>query len=909
MPADAAPEELSERRREQILLAGLIEELTGTDKFTAADLARLERVRLILAARGISLRDPEAALWLAPVVCTSASQQARFLERFATLFDIPPEELVHGSPAPPVIAERPPAPWWRRHWRWLALGSVLAIGLGLAIWYSARIDRARSFTSEISIEIVERLVRSGPVPEAPAIPWVMIGVLALLFLLAAVALHRQWDRYWRARSIRDFSPYHVDARPLAFAAALPSLYGSSRLRHRLNGLRRHRAMPSPRIHVGRSIRATIKAGGRPILSFGTRPQSPDYVLLADRESPRDHLPVVAQILSRRFAEEGVSATAYDYFGDPRRLRQSFPVAAEAELTLDRVGSRHACARLLLLAEPSHCLDAKGRAAAWLADLPEERPVLLNPRREGSWDWRETELEEAGVRVFPAAPAGLVDYAETLQAAADEFHRRRRGGAEAAADLPMLLAPHRDALLDETAPAEAEISDFVADLELWLGREATVILRAAALFPLIEPALTVLLASRLQDEQGQALLTENRLLMLARLPWMRVGRMPGWLRGALVRGLAAGQLAVTLQTIQAFLSPVPDGPRGRLKLDFSQGDDPAARARLREWLRRNSTSVYNDPLLLGALDGRSPDELGRPMPSPAGVVGRTLVAIDGRRDGAALLATMVLAAGLVALLPSESPMPTPAKQEVSKHVEQVPPPDPRSLPTSPPPAPPITVPPSTGGDTLTGIDRRQRQRDERERQLAEKTDFERRMREEEYRQGFRTDEQRQQAEGRDRATGEQQGDSAGQSESEPAAAVIRTLTTSRAGVQIVSDFDVLGTFEIPLSMGFLALSDNYGDIGRAAALFTSARADLVAVDVLAQNDAPSGSQTLYRVITRLAETGVPRDAIAGNFSTVARGPAGLHVIIRVLCRNRAARSPGGSKRDVPPVRTCGAPAPS
>lgn len=666
--------EVEARRSEQRLLIGLVADLRGSDRLTPPELVRLDRVRLLLAARGIGLRDPRAALWLAPVICTSASQQSRFLERFALLFEIPVETLRPAPPEPPIVAETPRPPWWRRQARLLAFAAVAAALIAWLVWGASRRDSQAPAGTVTLRKMVQVLSGDAPAAGAPstAVAWLAVAAAAIALLALLAASHRLWRRARKSRAPDEFEPRHIESRSLAFAAALPRLYASPRLRHRLGGLRRHRILPSPLIHVRRSIRATIKAGGRPVLVHGTRPVTPDYVLLADRESPRDHLPLVAQILSKRFSEEGVAAAAYEYFGDPRRVRRTFPAQEEAELSIERVAGRHGGARLLLLAEPAHCLDSSGRAAPWLADLPEERPVLLDPRGESCWDWREEEIAGAGVRVFPASPAGIGDYADAIQARSDEARGRRRHAPGGRVDLPALLDRHRDALISETAPEEGEIRDLLDDLEQWLGAEAMIVLRAAALFPLIEPSLTVLLASRLVDGDDRALLTEDRLLALARLPWLRIGRMPAWLRGPLVRGLSTGQLAVARGTIHAFLNPVQDGPKGRLKLDFAQADDPAARERLLDWLRRNPSSLYGDDLLLDAVAGRPPDQLGLELdPEPLRRLRTALSKVDPARDGVALMLSGVAAVALAVFMPAREVAPP---RETSREVREEPVPD-------------------------------------------------------------------------------------------------------------------------------------------------------------------------------------------------------------------------------------------
>jgi len=64
------------------------------------------------------------------------------------------------------------------------------------------------------------------------------------------------------------------------------------------------------------------------------------------------------------------------------------------------------------------------------------------------------------------------------------------------------------------------------------------LQALAVFPILNPKLTLTLGRLLGDRRGQPLLTEENLAQLCRLPWLRNGRIPEWLRLALVIELRA-----------------------------------------------------------------------------------------------------------------------------------------------------------------------------------------------------------------------------------------------------------------------------------------------------------------------------------------------------------------------------------
>lgn len=633
-------------------LVALLAEIKGTDRLAPGEVARLERVRLLLAGQGIELSDSRSALWLAPVMCATGSQQKIFYERFAALFGLAREALPASRVEAPVMKPIRRQSWWRRRWRWLVLGAIVISVLG---GIAARLlNRAPSTAAPTEPNLAQSIWvlitgQRASTPPDSVFYWVFVGLIALVLVVLVLVARTYWKARWRR--LNDWAPDHLPARSLASAAALPFLYGDTALRRRLIGLRRHRIVPSPRIHIRRSIRATIRAGGRPVLVYGTRPLTPDYVLLVDRSSPRDHFTILAQSIARRFTNEGAPCVAYEFFGDPCRLRRSYPVEEEVELSLDRVIGRHNGARLLVLAEPMHLLDEAGRAEPWLSELGEQRSVLLNPRPEECWDWREAEIGRCGLLLFSALPAGLAQYADAMRARAESRAPLPPGSQKGAFDLATVLDRHRAALIQGSAPPQHEVAELLGDLEASLGERAMVLLRAAAVFPLVEPSLTALLGSQLKDGEGKPLLTEEALIAVARLPWMRLGRIPDWLRQPLARGLTSTQLELTTATIYAFLNPVA-GRDGRLKLNFAEIDDVAVRARLIEWIRNNPTSPYNDPLMIDAVAGKLPHELARSF-DPAANLRQVLAKLDSTRHLVASLATMMLVFSLAVLQPGRA----------------------------------------------------------------------------------------------------------------------------------------------------------------------------------------------------------------------------------------------------------------
>lgn len=687
MTEEARPAEVLAREAEGAALIDLVTEVRGGSRLSPPELTRLDQVRLLLVADHIPLSDPRAAFSLAPIVCTSASQQARFLESFAARFGVAPEAL----PPPP---ERPtlepvPLPWWRR-WRLLIALAVFVAIAGCWLWSLWPEKSAPPPPDAPTATQMARILFGGG--EASGLStvvswWLLLSIASALLLAMLMAGHRWWRRRRRRKAADAFEPDHFAARGLAVAAAFPHLYGGMRLRRRLAGLRRHRIVPSARIHVGRSIAATVRAGGRPVIVFATRPVAPDYVILADRASPRDHLPLLGHALSSRLASEGVGGVVYEFFGDPRLVRSTRPGEEGTELGIDGFAARHEGARLLLLAEASRCLTADGEVAPWLDDLPEER-ALLDPKLEAGWDRAEEQLRQSGLPVFSASTEGVGRYADAVRAR-DAQDSSRPVRSDWKFDLPSVLHRHRAALIGDSAMPETDIRDLIEDLEAWLGPEGMTVLRAVAVFPLVEPTLTLLLSTRYADEHGMPLLTEERFLALARLPWMRLGYMPRWLRLPLVRGLAQPHLEIAVRTMHAFLNPVRSGPKGRLKLDFSQADDPEARRRLLDWLRANPSSLYSDVLLFDALSGRLPEELGTEF-DPAGepAFWRYLRRLDAWRDSVALLATLVLTMTVAFLQP--------ARERVEINL-------PKSVPRAGPPTDSVSGPvqdPSRSESTLS-----------------------------------------------------------------------------------------------------------------------------------------------------------------------------------------------------------------
>jgi hypothetical protein len=621
-------------------LYAFLDELKKEDlDLGATDYARLDRVLLLLTARGIALDTPEAGDWLAPVLCGSPSEQTMFHERFRKHVERNAAKV--ASPAPLTPAERAvvdaPAREARLR-RWLFIGVVVVVGvvaLTIATYSLTSLGQQGPESSIPKPEI------TFFIPSPDLSTGLLSRPLALIPLLLAL-LFVQWHRSRQLMLLRAFAPAPEKAEKVAFATAQPRFYGEPAVKRALGALRTHWAAPGRSLDVRRSIRATLRAGGRPELRFGNRPRTPEYVFLVDREAPRDHLSAAASLLMTQLIEERIVVTRYDYFGDPRRVvRPAEASGITRHLRLADLGALHTNATILMFTDASTFFDTSGRARRWLTDLREwGRPVLLTPRAVENWDWTERELEVEGVLVIPASKEGLEAFAERLKLGPDvplyvanqaretgidraALSRTHRGGdvgkfktPEGHFDLAAFLDRQRHLLLDDASPPPAVVAELLADLQISLGPQTFALLQALAVFPRLEPALTIHLGMEL-TLYGRPLLDEQRLLAIARLPWLRAGHMPDWLRRALVRRIEKERMAAILDVLQSFLLPIENPRAGVISLEIGRRSGQGFRQLLLRWIGHDQTGELQDRILVDALRGLDPEQLGVPVPETLG----------------------------------------------------------------------------------------------------------------------------------------------------------------------------------------------------------------------------------------------------------------------------------------------------
>src|SRR5262249_20375707 len=101
------------------------------------------------------------------------------------------------------------------------------------------------------------------------------------------------------------------------------------------------------------------------------------------------------------------------------------------------------------------------------------------------------------------------------------------------DLDLLLSGDPYKWLGDQAPAPPDTDTLTGVLAETLGPTAFPYPCAIARFPTIHPRLTEQIGGAVTTEAGVIVRNEDTYAAISRLPWMRRGRIPDWLRRALI----------------------------------------------------------------------------------------------------------------------------------------------------------------------------------------------------------------------------------------------------------------------------------------------------------------------------------------------------------------------------------------
>jgi hypothetical protein len=341
----------------------------------------------------------------------------------------------------------------------------------------------------------------------------LAAVLAAAILLLVFMLYRSVRRESLQRQQGGRTP------PFTYLIEVPQprpkIYNSELFYRAARLLRRREADDSQRLDVAATVRATVRALGFPTFSYRASSRPPEYLALIDRASFHDHRAQLFAEMIDALAGEDIFIMRYFFEGDPRLC---FNEAGDRSLTLSELGRRHRGHRLLIFGDGERMLDpSTGEPAAWVSAFSGwETRSLHTPEHPSRWGIRELSLATR-FTVVPASTEGLLGLALYYEA-------------------PLAIDVRRW-LCEESGmprPVNLDGGDLIKTLRAYLGEEPFDWLCACALHTELDWGLTLHLGSL--PAVGKELLTEQNLLRLTGLPWLRTGRLPGALRARLIEEL-------------------------------------------------------------------------------------------------------------------------------------------------------------------------------------------------------------------------------------------------------------------------------------------------------------------------------------------------------------------------------------
>ncbi len=569
---------------------------------------------LALAARGVDMSDPaRLKRLLGPLLVSTRTEQEDFSGRFD-------EWAARFKPNDQVIPPRP-----RRRVAWQPVLTILVFGvvaLALVVIVAFFLIGA-IFGNAIGSLFLSSATGTSPAATTQAasplggidyvwLLWAFVFGAALIFLLALLPRIIAMPFLQRA-SLQE--PPDLTTLNLA-ADAGQALFPNLTYLHLAQGLRQRVEVPARELDVTRTVQRTIQRGGWFTPAFTVRRIMPEYLVLIDRSGAGDHQArFVAEMISQ-LRQHNVYMSAYYFDGDPRLC---FALEGGPPETLWEITTKGNHQRLIIFSDGAGLLHPlTGELQDWLNLFnPLAQRALVTPLPVDQWGYSEQQLSQR-FQLLPLSSEGLMLFIKSFQGVetAPELPDRR------SAQLPdeLRLRPLR--WLAQSPPEPPEVESMLGRLHRYLGDEGYLWLSACAVYPEIHWELTLFLGEKLQEQpelfgktksDEPSLLTPRRLVNLARLPWLRAGKMPDWLRLSLVGGLSKAQEQAIRQALSKVLDTAIEEKDKNLRLQVA-GGSVLRNLLLRHWRRTaKSGSPYRDIVYLSYMSGQNPNRLAVRLP--------------------------------------------------------------------------------------------------------------------------------------------------------------------------------------------------------------------------------------------------------------------------------------------------------
>jgi formylglycine-generating enzyme required for sulfatase activity len=541
---------------------------------------------LILIAQGENLDNPEKLRnLLGPIFCSSPIEQEEFQQRFerwVKLFsnakistkkiDVEAEEL-----SDELETER-------------ALSQYLTLLIPITIFTSiilfshpiekgSFIEPRPTPTAPIPKQTVPIPTPTGPLPTvpprqvktetstkpSPSLPfnWRIQLFLLIVYVLIFVVWRLWW--LWRANLFlqRHSTTQKPDLQTISITGFEENLFPSLVLLKIARSLRHRIRVPSREIDVNKTIDATLSRGGWLTPVYQTYQVLPEYLFLINRSSYRDHQAKFIEEIIEGLKQEGVFISIYFFDDDPRICfandDKSYP------FRLREIISKYSEHSLVIISDTEKFFSSiSGELEPWVNQLTNwENRAVLTPTPVENWGYQELELAQEFI-ILPATLKGLEALSQRLRQGWATYFV----GEETRIPLPDSLHTRPYLWIERNPPPTEQINAMLDSLEKYLGKNSFYWLSACAVFPELHWNMTIYLGNVLKIESGESLIEVCSLTDLARLPWLRCGYIPDWLRVYLITTLTQEQQQIIRTALQDLLITAVQGSVSKFQLEVA-----------------------------------------------------------------------------------------------------------------------------------------------------------------------------------------------------------------------------------------------------------------------------------------------------------------------------------------------------
>ncbi|MDX2249436.1 MAG: WG repeat-containing protein [Bacteroidia bacterium] len=384
-------------------------------------------------------------------------------------------------------------------------------------------------------------------------------LLKMLLVVAIITAFFFYESYWYNRKklflLKErgkMPPYvwtiHTSRQGFHLYTEQKFFEASRRLREREPG-------ETKDLNVDKSISRTVEKGGFPSPEFDPRSRPPEYLVLIEKHSARDHQAMLFDQLMLELAQQDIYIERYFYEQDPRLCWKERYVD---EIFLEELYRRFPDNRVIVIGYSEPFFDpVTDRLADWTVLLKKWKQVaLVSPKCPLSWGHREVELS----RNFIFLPATT----EALGVIVDIFNQNQ--------------PPPLRYWIEQNhypIPPDPESPELLHELEIYFdtyysgrdesyeahgGKYSFTWLCACAVYPNLSWDLTLAIGEAISDAYKVAIVNPQTLYKLVSLIWFREGEISDDLREKLIARLQPREQVIVRQTLVRILreNPPPTG---------------------------------------------------------------------------------------------------------------------------------------------------------------------------------------------------------------------------------------------------------------------------------------------------------------------------------------------------------------